>query len=93
MMQLPEPLELKLLEQVETLERNNKMPYVTSVERIGIKKGVQEGAAGLLLQLIEQRFGSLDESTRAHITQAEPEQLSEWSGRLFDAPSLNDILH
>lgn len=56
MMQLPQPRELKLLQQVETLERNNKMPYVTSVERIGIKKGMQkgaqEGAAGLLLQLI-----------------------------------------
>ncbi|WPL14160.1 DUF4351 domain-containing protein [Thiorhodovibrio litoralis] len=85
------------------------MPYVTSVERIGIEKGMQQGlkkgmqegmqqgmqqgAAGVLLQLMARRFGPLDEATRARIAKADPDRLLEWSERILDAPTLNDVLH
>ena len=43
MMQVPEHLEKQLLTEIGQFERNRAMPYVTSVERIGIEKGKLEG--------------------------------------------------
>lgn len=43
MIQLPEALEQLLWDQVQKIEEAKKMPYVTSVERIGIAKGVEQG--------------------------------------------------
>lgn len=43
MIQLPEALEQVLWAQVQEIEEAKKMPYVTSVERIGIEKGLKQG--------------------------------------------------
>jgi len=40
---LPEELEERLWNEVKAYEEGEKMPYVTSVERIGIRKGHQKG--------------------------------------------------
>jgi flagellar biosynthesis/type III secretory pathway protein FliH len=42
-MQVPEKLQLQLWSEIEQFERNLSMPYMTSVERIGIEKGMQLG--------------------------------------------------
>lgn len=43
LMALPPELEHQFLTQLEAFEEEQKMPYVTSAERIGIEKGRQEG--------------------------------------------------
>jgi hypothetical protein len=43
LMTLPPELEKQLWTSISELERNMKIPYVTSVERLGIEKGRQEG--------------------------------------------------
>ena len=40
---LPEALETAFLEDIEQLEEETKMRYVTSAERIGIRKGIELG--------------------------------------------------
>ena len=35
------------------------MPYITSVERIGRERGLQEGAQQTLLEILDARFGTL----------------------------------
>ena len=42
-MTLPEGLELQFVHDLITFEGEQQMPYVTSVERLGIEKGRQEG--------------------------------------------------
>jgi hypothetical protein len=42
-MVLPECLENRFSEQLMKYEEEKKMPYVTSIEKIGIRKGIQEG--------------------------------------------------
>jgi hypothetical protein len=42
-MQLPEALEEALWHEIIEYEEATHMPYVTSVERIGIKKGLEQG--------------------------------------------------
>lgn len=104
MMRLPDTLERQLWQQLQQLERNKRMRYVTSIERFiieeqkqkgmqqGMQLGMQQGASSVLLRQIERRFGTLDEATRARITAAEPEQLLTWSERIFDAQSLAELL-
>nr|VFJ51396.1 MAG: conserved hypothetical protein (putative transposase or invertase) [Candidatus Kentron sp. FM]VFK08990.1 MAG: conserved hypothetical protein (putative transposase or invertase) [Candidatus Kentron sp. FM] len=43
MMRLPEELEQQLWQDIETIEGETKMPYVTSVERLATQKGLQQG--------------------------------------------------
>ncbi len=40
---LPEGLEIQFHEEVFNLEKERKMPYITTAERIGLKKGREEG--------------------------------------------------
>ena len=40
---LPDELEKKLIKEVCDYEEEIKMPYVTSAERFGIEKGLQQG--------------------------------------------------
>ncbi len=73
MMQLPLDLQQSLWQDLQTLERNQIVPYITSVERIGIEKGLQQGlqqgrqegrqeGKGVLLQKqLQRRFGPLPE--------------------------------
>lgn len=59
-MRLPEELEQSLWEEVQKLEEIRKMPYVTSVERIGIAKGIEqgkeEGVQNLLSKQLSYKF-------------------------------------
>jgi len=72
LMRLPEELEDRFWQELEQYEEEKTMPYVTSVERIGMKKGMQqglqqgmqkgmqegrqEGQATLLPRQLEQKF-------------------------------------
>lgn len=42
MMQLPEDLQLQFRDQLEQYGQEKKMPYITSIERIGMEKGRKE---------------------------------------------------
>jgi hypothetical protein len=54
LIQLPEELENEFLIEIEQYEEERRMPYVTSVERIGIKKGIKQG-----IELgLELKFGN-----------------------------------
>jgi hypothetical protein len=58
LMALPEPLEERYLDELEAYEEGLQMPYITSAERIGIKRGIkigkEEGRAEGLEQDLEQ---------------------------------------
>ncbi|MFZ4802438.1 MAG: hypothetical protein ACOYLR_10810 [Chlorobium sp.] len=68
-MQLSERLDRQTLDQIETIDEREKVQYTTSIERIGIAKGLEkgvvigrvDGASGLLRRQLECRFGVLSE--------------------------------
>ncbi len=88
-------------------EENQEMPYITSVERIGEEKGrllgiqigeqrgiqigEQKGEAAILTRLLHHRFGAVPDWASEKIAKAELPSLEEWSLRIFDAQSLDDI--
>ena len=96
MMHLPDTLSQRLWQDIESIEGETRMRYVTSVERLatarGLQQGMREEAAAIVAKLLTKRFGPLPESVRARMAQATLEQLDEWAERLLDAPNLEAVL-
>ena len=71
------------------------MPYVTSVERIGIEKGMQQGmlqeAMKLLSCLIARRFQVSSDSVHPMFAGLTTEQLEELGEMFVDAKSLDEM--
>ena len=92
LLQLPEWLNSQVLQELETIEESKKVRYVTSVERIGMAKGIAEGRlegeSRLLRRLLERRFGVLPEWASEQLISASEEQLEAWGEALLTAPTL-----
>ena len=71
MMRLPEELEQQLWQEIEILEENETMQYVTSVQRFEIAKvrqeGRQEEASKLFLLLLESKFGAVNQQLQEKV--------------------------
>ncbi len=99
MMRLPEGLTGQLWREIEAIEEGTKMRYVTSVERLGIEKGIQQGRAEgetkgkaeMLLRQLRRRDKALPLGLEDRIRVASSDQLDEWSERLIDGKSLAEI--
>ncbi|MEO5372446.1 MAG: DUF4351 domain-containing protein [Magnetococcus sp. DMHC-1] len=97
---LPEEADKQLRQKIVDFEENQKMPYITSVERIGmeigekkgLEKGRQEGEAAILSRQLQRRFGDLPAWANEKIAKAKPPSLEEWSLRVLDAQSLDGVL-
>ncbi len=63
---LPQKLSRRFWDDLVSFEEEYKMPYVTSVEKIGIEKGMQQGmlqgmlieAQNMLIEVLTERFGA-----------------------------------
>ena len=104
-MKLPEHLKNQLWQNIDNLEQERKMAYVSSFEKIGVEKGMQQGLqqgmqAGLqqglqagealaLQKLLTKRFGVIPAETISKITTASTAQIDAWLDRVLDAPSLD----
>ncbi|MEQ9668180.1 transposase [Coleofasciculus sp. G2-EDA-02] len=73
---LPKKEEDRLWQEIQTLEEERKMPYITSVERIGIRKGQQ----GAIIRILEVRFENI------------PQELRELIGKIEDLEVLGTLL-
>jgi hypothetical protein len=54
LMVLPEPLANLFIDDVTKIEEENRMPFITSAERVGLRRGLREGIQSSL----ESRFGT-----------------------------------
>lgn len=107
-LRLPEALEREFVHELIAFEEQAKMPYVTSIERLGreeghkeghkegheegYKEGRQEGEALVLMRLIELKFGPPSEAVRAQINAADADTLLRWSERILTAQTLDEVL-
>jgi hypothetical protein len=57
--QVSEKEDALILEEIKKIEEINKMPYVTSFERIAIKKGALINSREMILELLDERFGKV----------------------------------
>ncbi|MFW6373366.1 MAG: cytosolic protein [Thermodesulfobacteriota bacterium] len=72
-MRLPEDLEKSYFEELVKLEEEVKMPYVTTAERIGFKKGEKEKALKTAMNLLA--LGILTEDQIAQVTELNIEEI------------------
>jgi hypothetical protein len=59
----------------------------------GLQEGLKQGEARILLRLLSVRFGALPPEIRQKIETADAETLLQWSERILDAESLDDVVH
>lgn len=94
-------------EDLEALEAEHAMPYLTSIERRalergesqgfqrgesqGFQRGESQGRMQLLRTQLEHRFGKLPEWTSERLGKASPGQLDGWAVRLLDATRVEDV--
>ena len=75
------------------------MKYITSIERIGIAKGITQGIAKgriegeskLLKRLLEHRFGVLPAWATEKLTNAPEPALEAWGEAVLTAPTLDAV--
>ena len=102
-MALPEELEEQLWTEIQKIEEEGKMEYVSSVEKIGIKKGIQQGiqqgvqqgvqqeALRLLSRQIAKRFQVSSDSVQPIFAGLTTEQIEELAERFIEAQSIGEI--
>ena len=88
---LPEALEQQFQVELAQVEAETHMPYITSIERMGIEKGIQQGEAFVLTNLLTRRFGPLPGWATERLAQASREELEQWVARVLEAQSLEDV--
>ena len=101
MMRLPEELEQQLWQDIETLEENEKMQYVTSVQRFeiakvrqeGLQEGLLKGEAEMLGLILRHRFGDLSDAVVNRLKHASEDQLKEWLISAISAPTLDAVFN
>ncbi|MEP0898822.1 MULTISPECIES: DUF4351 domain-containing protein [Leptolyngbya] len=92
---MPKPLELEFWRELKAYEEERKVPYITSVERIGYDRGQEEGAQqqaqSLILLQLKQKFGALPDETVAQISALSLDQMGRLAIALLSFTSMSDL--
>jgi predicted transposase/invertase (TIGR01784 family) len=85
------------LQEVENMLEETVKDWVREWKREGMQegmeKGMQKGVVTVLKRQMLRRYGSLPQWAVTRLEQADTRQLEEWSERIFDARTLDDLLH
>ena len=88
---LPEEMKESFRQQIEKIEQESKMKYVTSIERWALQEGHQEGLREVVLALLEEKFGPPDDPIRRLVEKANQEQILLWAKRILTASTQDEI--
>ncbi len=87
LMVLPNKLEVEFRKKVVKYEKENRMPYVTSIERCGLEKGLKKGRQEGRIETMQQ---DVLEALEIRFEQV-PEGLREAVRAIVDASKLRDL--
>jgi len=97
LMTLPAWLDTKVWQEIETIEKHKNMKYITSIERIGIAKGREEGRvegeSKLLKRQLERRFGALPAWAIELLSNANEPSLEAWGEAILTAQTLEAVFN
>ena len=99
MMALPEALEPAFEDAIQQIEEETGMSYVTSIERVRLKRereegkieGKTEGYAALLSTLVARKFGVLPDWAKVRLVAADDLTLNRWAEQILDAQCIEDV--
>lgn len=108
MMRLPPDMETQLQQDLQALEEERKMPYLSTMERMatenGLKQGLQQGLeqgmqqgriAGkqqILTRVLVRRFGELPPWAAGRLLAASEPELDAWTDAALSADCLDAVL-
>ncbi len=108
MMRLPSGLAARFRHNLAILEKEVKMPYLSSVERLaievgfrkgvqqgvreGMQQGMQQGQAHALMRFLVRRFGDLPAWAVERIGSASAAELDTWVDAVLTAHSIEQVL-
>jgi len=102
-MELPLYLTVQIRNDVYQIEEGDKMPYVTSFERLAKAEGVAigftkgrvegrvEGSSGLLRRQLERRFGVLPSWVVTALSEATEAELGAWGDAVLSVATLDEV--
>ena len=94
-LRLPAGLEDTLWSRLQAEEEKRNMPYVTSVERIGIEKGRQEGRQegiqDFVCRLLKKKYSLTGEDVSAFVSGLTPEQLEVLGEIVLEAENVFQV--
>lgn len=97
---LPEDLEIRYNEDIKQLQGERTMEYMSSIERIGMKKGYEQGKLEgsiqgehkLLIRLLKKKFPTISDAYLKRIEQEQDEnKLCAWGDELVTAKTVEEI--
>ncbi len=96
---LPEDLTPYYNEQLEHLEEDSKMTYISIIERQGIEQGIEQGIGqgristlqGTLQKLLQLKFGESAAEYEQRLLQAEEAELTLWTERVLFAERIEAV--
>jgi hypothetical protein len=92
---LPEGLKQEFWTELKAYEEEKRMPYVTTGEEIGFKRGVQQGVQQgeqkLVLLLLGQRLGDLPPEIKAQIEALSLTQIETLAIALFNMTAIAEL--
>ena len=99
LMKLPEELEQQFDNEVERLETETSMRYMTRFERRGLEKGIEQGLeqgilqgeASFLRRQLKRRFERLPKWAEERLAGASREELESWADRVIEAEALEEV--
>ncbi len=89
---LPEELENKLFANIETIERSGNMKYVTSVERIYEKRGLEKGMVNLISRQLTMLYKIQSESILPLLQGLKPKDLERVGEMIVQNNNQDEIL-
>jgi Domain of unknown function (DUF4351) len=98
-LELPEGLKQEFNVDLKRYEQEKQMPYITSIERMGIAEGLQQGLQqeqerqrSLVSRLLTRRVGSVPENLVKQVEQLTIPQLEALTEALLDFTQLDDLV-
>lgn len=96
---LPKGLEREFWQELKAYEEERRMPYISSVERMGFEQGLEQGleqgvqqeARSLVLRLLTRKVGTLSESVKAQVNALAITQLEALGEALLNFSSPSDL--
>ncbi len=95
MMALPKDEEQQLRQSIADLEEATGMRYISSIERLAIEEGMQqgrlEGMSQVLARQLARRFGEVPDAIRSRLDTARDDELASWAEAILSAPSMEAV--
>jgi hypothetical protein len=95
MIRLPDGLEAQFSAELQRIEAETEMTYVTSIERVGEARGKEigqkSGQTEMLRRLLTHKFGPLPDWVDTKLAEADKDQILTWADRVLDEASLQAV--